>query len=346
MDLATLRTHYNRVILGLLLLAIVMVVGTSGYISLEGWSFLDALYMTVITVTTVGYREVRPLDESGEVFTLFLLFFGVGSAFYILTALVAAIIEGDLGQIFGVRRMQATIQRLKDHHIICGYGRVGQEIVREFRERDAPFVIVDRDAPAVERARSEGLLAITGDATHETTLQAAGIERCASLLAACDSDSTNTYITLTAKLLRSDAYVIARVGAAANEPKLLQAGADRVISPHQMGGRRMAVSALQPVLLDFIDIVAAGTQSAGILGDVAVEAKTGLAGRTLAEVFRDAPDVTVLAIRSARGTIIVGPAPTTRLALGDRLMLFGSEEQVEKIRSFAGPRRPATTPTA
>jgi voltage-gated potassium channel len=338
-DYHVIARHYDRVFIGVAALAVIFVAATAGYMVIEGWSFLDALYMTAITITTVGYREVEPMSQAGIIFTIIVLFVGVGSAFYILTALVATIIEGDLGQIFGERRMKIAIERLKDHHIICGFGRVGEEIAREFMERGASFVVIDRDPEALDRARATGFLIVQGDATEEEVLKQAGIERCTSIIAAADSDAGNTYITLTAKILQPDVYVIARVGAAANEAKLRQAGADRVVSPYLIGARRMAVTALQPNLLDFMDIVSLGPQGPGVLGEFAVDPDSGLEGHTLGEVFASAPDVVVLAVRNERGTLIVGPAPSTRLALGDRLMVFGAEEQVRRV----GLKQPAAT---
>ncbi|HXH20739.1 MAG TPA: potassium channel protein [Dehalococcoidia bacterium] len=330
---------YGRVLVGLLALGVILVFATGGYMIIEGWSFLDALYMTVITLTTVGYREVQPLSRTGMAFTMVVLFVGVGTSFYILTALVSTIIEGDLRQLFGERRMKIQVEHLKDHHIICGFGRVGEEIALEFKQRQAPFVVVDLSAEALERARAEGYLVLQGDATQEETLKRAGIERCASLIAALDSDAGNTYITLTAKMLRPDVRVVARVASASNEKKLLQAGADHIVSPYQMGGRRLALSALQPILLDFMDIVSLGSQGPGVLGEFGVDKDSGLQGRTIGEVCASAPDLVVLAVRSERGTFIVGPAPSTRLALGDRLMVFGPEEQLRRV----GPPTGVTT---
>jgi voltage-gated potassium channel len=322
---------YSRVIGGLAALGVILVLSTAGYMAIEGWSFLDALYMTVITLTTVGYREVNPLSQTGLVFTMIVLFVGVGTAFYILTALVSTIIEGDLRQLFGERRMKIQVEHLKEHHIICGYGRVGEEIALEFKQRQAPFVVVDLDPAALDRARAAGYLILQGNATEEETLLKAGLERCASLIASLDSDAGNTYITLTAKMLRPDVRVVARVAAAVNEKKLVQAGADHIVSPYQMGGRRLALSALQPILLDFMDIVSLGSQGPGVLGEFGVDEDSGLHGRTIGEVLSGQPDIVVLAVRSERGTFIVGPAPTTRLALGDRLMVFGPEDQLRHV---------------
>jgi voltage-gated potassium channel len=345
-DYQVVATHYGRVITGLIGLTVILVFGTGGYMIIEGWSFLDAFYMTAITLTTVGYREVEPLSQTGMIFTIFVLFVGVGTAFYILTAFVATIIEGDLQQIFGERRMRHAIEHLKEHHIVCGYGRVGEEICRELQERRAPFLVIDNDREALERARLEGCIVLHGDATQEPVLVQAGLHRCASLIAALDSDAGNTYITLTAKMLRPDVYVVARVGSSPNEPKLQQAGADRTISPYQMGGRRMALSAMQPILLDFMDIVSLGAQGPGVLGEFGVDAESGLEGRTIEEALKAVPELVVLAVRSARGTMIVGPAPATRLARGDRLMVFGSEDQLRAVGlgSTAAAAAPESSP--
>jgi voltage-gated potassium channel len=338
-DYADVAGHYGRVIYGLAVLAVILVLSTLGYMLIEGWTFLDAFYMTVITLTTVGYREVQPLDKAGMIFTVFVLFIGVGTAFYILTAFVATIIEGDLRQLFGERRIKRTIEHLKEHHIICGYGRVGEEIARELRERRAPLVVVDNDPDALERARAEGFLTMRGDATHEEILVQAGIERCASLIAALDSDSGNTYITLTAKMLRPDVRVVARVASANNEAKLMQAGADHIVSPYQMGGRRMAVSALQPRLSDFMDIVSLGSQGPGVLGEFIADRESGFVGRTLSEVFAGASDIVPIAVRSQRGSFVLGPDSSTRLALDDRLMVFGPEEQLAKVGAVTAAGR-------
>ncbi len=160
--------------------------GTGGYMLIESWSFLDALFMTVTTITTVGYREVQPLDAKGRVFTIGLVLFGVGTAFYLLTTFVALVIEGDLGAAFGVTRMRGRIEQLRDHHILCGYGRVGEEIAREFVEREIPFVVVDTNPEALARAQAGGFLVVEGDAASDDVLHRAGIERAKALLAASD----------------------------------------------------------------------------------------------------------------------------------------------------------------
>jgi voltage-gated potassium channel len=205
-----------RLFTGLLVFALLLTTGTGGYMIIERWSFFDALYMTVITITTVGYGEVRPLDTEGRIFTIFLVLFGVGTAIYLLTTFVALVIEGDLGAAFGVTRMKSRIEQLNDHAILCGFGRVGEEIAREFVERGVPFVVVESNPETVQRAVDAGYLLIQGDASIDSVLLEAGVKRARTLLAASDSDSGNTFITLTAKALNPGMFVVARAGATAS----------------------------------------------------------------------------------------------------------------------------------
>jgi voltage-gated potassium channel len=330
-------TPERRLLAAALLLTGLLVLGIVGYMLIEGWSFLDALYMTVTTVTTVGFRELKPLSDGGRVFTIFLILLGVGVAFYILTSLVALVVEGDLGLMLGVRRMKGKIEALADHFILCGFGRVGEEIARDFTARGVPFVIMDSNPGAIERARKQDYLLVEGDASSDAILLEAGIERARCLLAASDSDSGNTYIVLTAKALNPRLFIVARAAQRASAMPMLSAGADRVISPYSMSGRRMALSALQPLVVDFIDTLATGRHRERILAELEVSEESGLAGMSLGGCFRDCPEATVLALQKPSGTIQVGPRGGTILELGDRLMVLGAEEELEALR-------PAPTP--
>lgn len=318
-----------RVVTGVAVFAALLAFGTAGYMIIERWSFFDALFMTVTTVTTVGYREVRPLDTEGRIFTIFLVLFGVGTAFYLLTTFVALVIEGDLGAAFGVTRMKSRIDKLSDHHILCGYGRVGEEIAREFVAREIPFVVIENNPEAVARAVEAGHLLIEGDASDDEILLAAGVQRARTLLAASDSDSGNTYITLTAKALNPSAFVVARAGKRESEGRALRAGADRVISPYSLSGRRMALSAIQPNIVDFIDTLAIGRNTDQILAEIQITEDSELLGlyiRHMLETVR----VTVLGLQRANGELIVGPRDDTRLEVGDRLMVVGAESEVSR----------------
>jgi voltage-gated potassium channel len=322
----------RRLLTALLLLLSLLALGIIGYMLIEGWSLLDALYMTVTTVTTVGFREVKPLSDGGRIFTVLLILFGVGVALYILTTLVALVVEGDLGLVLGLRRMRGKIEALRDHYILCGFGRVGEEIARDFLARGVPFVIVDSNPEATERARKQDYLLVEGDATSDATLLEAGIQRARCLLAASDSDSGNTYIVLTAKALNPRLFIVARAGQPASATPMLRAGADRVISPYSIGGRRMALSALQPLMVDFIDTLAASRQVEHILAELEVSEESGLAGMTIETCFQACPTATILAVQNASGAIQVGPRGNTVLQLGDRLMVLGYEADRECLR--------------
>jgi voltage-gated potassium channel len=325
-------TAWRRLATGGVLFLSLLGLGTVGYILIEGWSFLDALYMTITTVTTVGFREIRPLDTGGRIFTIILVLFGVGAAFYILTALVQTVVEGELGLALGVRRMKGKIESLRDHYVLCGFGRVGEEICREFMSRRIPFVIVESNSEALGRARAKEYLVVEGDASTDAVLIGAGVERASCLLAASDSDSGNTYITLTAKAINPELFVVARVGKPANEEKLRRAGADRVISPYLIGGRRMALSALQPTMVDFMDTLVRGHRGEQIMVELEVMPDSALAGSSLREALNLCKSVTVLGLhRKTDGSVIVGPRPDEVLAAGDRLMVLGDEEDLERL---------------
>jgi voltage-gated potassium channel len=305
--------------------------------AIEGFSFLDAVYQTITAVTTAGFGEINPLGSGGRIFTIAIIILGIIVILYVLTAVMQIAVEGELENILGVRRMKGKIEALADHYILCGFGRVGEEIAREFKARGMPFVIVDSNPEAIGRARKEDYLLMEGDATSDATLIEAGIERARCLLAASDSDSGNTYTVLTAKALNPRLFVVARVGKLASTTRMLRAGADRVISPYSIGGRRMALSALQPLVLDFIDTLATGRHGEQILAELEVSEESGLAGHTIEECFRTCPSATILGLQKPTGAIQVGPRGTTILELGDRLMVLGDEADLEAI---GGPGPP------
>jgi len=318
---------------GLGLLFLLLGIGTLGYMIIEGWSLLDSLYMTVTTVTTVGFREVQPLDTAGRVFTICLILLGVGVALYILVGIVTLVVEGKLGLALGERRMRARIQDLRNHYILCGFGRVGEEIGREFGERGVPFVVIESNAEAIGRARERGFLLIEGDAASDAVLIEAGIEHARCLLAASDSDAGNTYIILTAKAIRPDILVVARAGQPSNQQKMLRAGADKVTSPYLIGGRRMALSALQPLVVDFVDTLVGrgGALGEHIIAEVVATEECGIAGCSLSDVVRGATNANILAIHRATGEVVVGPRESDVVGAGDRLIVLGRESDLAAL---------------
>jgi voltage-gated potassium channel len=332
---AALTSLPNHLLGAASLLAILPIVGTLGYVTIEGWNFLDAFYMSIITITTIGFSEVRPLSDGGRVFTIFLAIGGVGAIFYGLIAVFQFLLEGELATLLGVHRMKEDIQSLRDHYILCGFGRVGEEVAREFLARNVPFVIVESNPEAVSRARQRDYLLLEGDATGDPMLLEAGIDRARCVLAASDSDSGNTFIVITAKALNPDVFVVARAGQKESEPRLLRAGADRVFSPYLAAGRHMALSALQPLLIGLVDS-ADEQDEAGILAEIEISKDGGLVGRSISEVLGASPTTVVLGVQKATGEISVGPRPDSILSTGDRLILMGREEDLASIHPARG----------
>ena len=324
-------TPWGRLVRSAGALSALIAFGVIGYMAIEGWSFLDALYMTVTTVTTVGFREIEPLSDGGQVFTIFVILFGVGVALYILTTVVQIVIEGEFAEALGERRMEQRIGALNDHCILCGFGRVGEEIAQELYDRGIPFVIVENNDEAIERAQTHVYLLIEGDATQDAVLEKAGIRRAKTLMAASDSDSGNTYITLTAKALNPEVFVVTRVGHREGEARARRAGADRVISPYSLAGRRMALSALQPMMVDFFDVLAAPHQGEQLLAELVVGEDSDVAGCSVEVALRECGTTTLLAVQRASGEVVVGPQGSVVLRPGDRLMLLSNERDMEVL---------------
>jgi voltage-gated potassium channel len=318
------------------LLVSLPVIGTAGYMIIEGWGFLDALYMTIITVTTIGFHEVHPLDTSGQIFTMVLAVSGVGAIFYAFLSLFQFLLEGELGSFLGVRRMRGQIGNLRDHYVLCGFGRVGEEISREFAERGVPFVVTEVNPEAIERAQRRGVLLLVGDASNDDILRQAGIMHARCLLAASDSDSGNTFIVLAARALNPDLFIVARAGNPESEPRMLRAGADRVFSPYLTAGRQMALSAIQPMVVEFIDTLAMRQVGGSILAEIEVSEGSGLVGQTIHDVLHAAKTIVVLGLQKANGQLQVGPANTTALEAGDKVIVMGEEDELEGIRPVPG----------
>lgn len=311
--------RFLRVIFALLL---VIAVGVIGYMAIEGWSFLDALYMTVITLSTVGYSEVHDLSTAGRVFSVVLIIGGVGVMFYTLTTIVQYLTEGHLANILGRRRMKEKLSKLKGHVILCGYGRVGQEVARAFESEGTSFVVVDLDQEAVAKSADDGYLSLQGDATSDDVLNEARIHQARGLVAAAGSDADNIYITLSAKGLRPDLFIVARACAEESESKLRRAGADRIILPLRVGGRRMAMLALRPLVVDFIERTMYSRDLELMLENVAIGPSSPLVGMTISDGERYSGGTAVLAVKKRDGTL---------LELGDELVIIGTREQLRTL---------------
>ena len=321
----------RHVLLGFLALAGIVVVGTTGYMVL-GFPWLDALYQTVTTITTVGFKEVHPLDDAGQIFTIVLILAGVGTALYTLTVGLELIVEGHLGAAMEKRRMEKQIDSLRDHVIVCGWGRVGRAIAKELHEAGREVVIVDNDPDRV--ALVSGHPTVLGDATSDDVLHQAGIERAGALVAALSTDAENLFITLSGRALRPDLFIVARAREESSIEKLTRAGADRVVNPQEIGGARMAAFLLQPHVTEFLDVVMRDRSIELRLEEVEVPPASAFLGQSLRSArVRDRTGALILALRLPDGTFLTNPDPDTVLVAGQVLIAIGTGEQLRTLAS-------------
>ena len=327
----------RRLVFTAVAFGLVLLVGLFGYQLVEGTGPLDALYMTVITVTTVGFREVVPMGPAGKILTMGLIGAGVLTVTYAAFTTAEYVVEGHLRDELERRRMNRQISSLHGHTIICGYGRVGRHLAATLDRDGAPFVVVDNDEDKLEDVEEHGYLRVRGDATEEHVLAEAGMSRAIALVACVNTDADNVLVTLTAKGMHPGCTVIARAKADENERKLQRAGADRVISPSTIGGRRIAQILTRPTVADFLDGIAGGATDY-TLDEVAVTAGGHLEGLTLREAgIREQFHCTVLALRHASNNQLDShPAPSARLTAGDVLVVMGSEGDVLALREHYG----------
>lgn len=313
--------------------AAVVVLGSLGYVLIEGWPPFDSLYMTVITMGGVGYREVHPLTPGGQLWTMLVIVAGVGALGFTVVTVTDFMVEGHFSGLLEGRRMDKRIAGMTGHHVIAGLGRVGSVVAAEFAEQGVPFVVIDAEHRALDRAREAGWAWVEGDGTEEGVLRSAGIERARSLTAALDSDAANLFVTLTAKGMCAGLFVVARTTTPKAEAKLLRAGADRVITPTEIGGRRMAAMVLRPMVADYLDIVTRGDGLELKLEQIQLTEDDPFVDLTIgAAHIRSTTGVFVLAVHAIDGTVNTNPAPETVLRVGDRLVLLGTDEQ---LRAFA-----------
>ena len=319
--------------IGLGAFSFVLGAGTIGYLIL-GFHLLDAIYQTVSTVTTVGFNSPDRLDANGKVFTILLILVGVGTALYTLSALFELLVEGHMRDLVRRRKMERNIDRMDGHVIVCGWGRVGREVASFLTNAGQDVVIIDR---AVDRLVDTHYAWICGDVTDDDVLFRAGVERASTLVAALDTDADNLYVTVASKSMQPELTIIARARSKSSEPKLIRAGADRVVNPQQLGGDRMASFVTQPHVVDFVDVVMHDGSLKFRLGELLVSPSSRLAGRSLRSAhLRDETGALVLAIRRPDGDFITNPSPEAAIEAGDVLISVGTEEQLSSLATFAG----------
>ena len=299
-------------------LVAVFVFGVLGYWLLEDWSLLDAVYMTVITLTTVGFREVRPLDTNGRVFTIVLLVMGVGLALISVALIAQMVAESQLGARSRRRRMEREIDRLRDHTIICAYGRVGRAVARELRANGRLFVVIDPQEDLRERMEADGVPFLIDDPSSEAVLKRAGVERARSLVCAVDSDATNVYITLIARSIRPDLQIVARASEPGSPERLEHAGANRVVSPFVTSGQHMAKMAMRPELVDVLGEEEG--RPALSVEERAIGHGSTLDGRAVADVGGS-----VLVVRRANGEVVANPHDDLLLREGDTVLVLTAQ---------------------
>jgi len=315
--------------------ALVLVLGTVGYMVL-GLSLLDALYQTVTTVTTVGFRELGDFGAAEQVFTMALIVIGVGLVLYTFTLVVQVVVEGQLREMVGRRRMDRTIENLRDHVVLCGWGRVGRARADDHVGAGKQVVVVDRDA---ERLGSLPYPTVVGDATLDATLRAAGIERASSLVAALADDAANLFVTLSGRTLNPQLFIVARARQEDSIDKLARAGADRVVNPQELGAARMASFVVRPHVAEFIDVVMHERSMEFRMQEVEVPPASALAERTLRELdLRQQAGVLVLAVRDASGSFRSNPAPDTVIHAGDVVIAVGTEADLQRLVALATGR--------
>ena len=326
-------SDWQRLGLALMVVGAVIVTGSIGYVVVEGLTVIDAVYETVITITTVGYGEpAGGLSEAGRIFTVVLILVGVGSVFYTAAVALELFIEQMAGGRRRLRQEERMIAKLDGHTIVCGFGRVGTSVAKRLANHNVDLVILDGDEERIETARAEGFATVRGDATSEDVLTAAGLERAGVLIACVHSDSDNLSIVLSARVRRPDLTVLARASDNDAERRLKMAGADRVITPPEVGAERLAALVLKSGLTDFVDIIAGNTLLELRVEELQLSAESELIGRTLADnQIRSRFGTTILAIRHGNGAMTSNPSPTLPLASDDTLVAIGTAEQLADL---------------
>ncbi len=331
-------TKTRNIVFAAVMLALVLSMGTAGYMILEEWNFLDSLYMTVITISTVGFSEVNPVSNQGRILTMTILISGLGVLGYVVGTLTRTLVEGQLLEVMGRKKLERQIQKLKDHYIICGYGRVGRIICEEIKKsKPTPLVVIDKDSTLTPEIEEHGYLYFLGDATREECLLKAGILAAKGLATALDSEADNVYITLTARGLNPDLFVLARAGRRGSEKKLARAGADRVVSPHQIGGFRMAQALLRPHVSEFIDFTFTDLDTNLGMEEIPVRPNSELSDISLVDSgIRQQFDLIIVAISKATGEMLFNPASHTRIQVGDTLIALGQRSSLIKLERLLG----------
>jgi len=329
---------HRRIAIIVAAIVVVFFGGTVGYMVIEGWSFDEAVYMTIITISTVGYGEVKPLSGAGRIFTATLIISGILLIATGANFIFSSIMEGTFGEIFRRQGMEQKISKMKHHFVICGVGAVGEDIIHEFINADEPFVLIDKEPEVLEKFVKEKskILYVVGDATHDEVLKYAGIEKARGIIAALGNDADNLYICLTAQSLNPQLRIISRAVEAASIDKLRKAGADYVFSPEKVGGIHLAAAALRPTVISFLDTILRGQHLNLLLEEVTVRDGSAVAGKTLKEAeISKRTGIVIPALKSAQmNKLTFNPSSDSIINPGDTLIGFGSPEQIIQLKKM------------
>lgn len=311
--------------------------GSVGYWVIEDWPFFDALYMSVISLTTVGYMEVHTLSREGRIFTMVFVLGGVFTLFYAATEMVRAVVSGEIATVFGRQRMQKSLADMKDHLIVCGFGRMGRLVGEQFSALRLPFVLVERDAALLQGFEIPYGIPLVGDATSDEVLRQAGAERARGLVAAAASDADNLYITMSARFLNEKLFIVARAEEEGAEKKLLRAGANKVVSPYAIGGHRVAQAVLRPNVMDFIELATRSEHLELQIEEADVAPGSALAGQTLEQSrLRRDLGIILVAIKKRDGRMVFNPVAETVIEPHDLLITLGHRQQLDRLEEMAG----------
>ncbi len=326
----------KQTLISIILSFVLIGCGSIGYMIIEKWPFMDAFYMTVITVATVGYGEVNAVSPEGRIFTVILIFMGVGFFLYVASGLIQFLVEGRIRLVLGRRKLDTKINQLDDHFIICGYGRIGSVLARFLIERYVNVVVIERNEARVGRMDDDGILYLIGEATDEKVLKRAGIERAKGLVTAVATDADNVFLVLIAKQINPKLFIVARASQDNAKKTLKAAGADKVISPYDLGARRMAHAILRPTVIKFLEMAFADEKVDIQVEEITIRAKSDLAGKTMIESgIRQEYDLIIIVIRKPGDEMVFNPKADTLLEAGDTLVVVGSARNIKQLERNA-----------
>ncbi|MCP2519718.1 potassium channel protein [Candidatus Aminicenantes bacterium AC-335-B20] len=318
----------------IILFFLIIIIGTFGYFLIEKWNILECLYMTVITIFTVGFREVRPLTPTGRIFTIFIIFSGVSTAFYAFTKIAEIAFEGGIRKFWRKRMNEKKLKTISNHYLVCGYGRMGQIVQERLMMENIPHVVIENNREKIHNLEKKNCLYIEGDATLEEVLIQAGVKRAKGLAALLPTDADNLYLVLTARQLNPSLYILSKALDEEGEKKILQIGANKVVSPYKLGGLKIAQGLIRPTLVDFIDLIIRRQELSLFMEEFVVSKQSKIVGLSLKEAdIRRKSNVIVMAVRKPGKEICFNPAPETKIEVGDTLLVLGNGKGIQDFKT-------------